>query len=272
MTGLVLVLVLLAACIGPQPTATPAAPVPTLTPLPLAGSGREPCGGKACILFIGNSLTFYNDMPAMFSELARSGGHEVQVSTAAEGGWTLADHATSPATGAKLEEQVWDYVVLQEQSVIPSLPDERAERLLPAARVLVAKIRAGGGVPMLFMHWAHEDGLPRAGHADFDEMQAQLQQGIMEVAGELGSMVAPVGIAWQQATSQDPPLDLWQRDGLHPTRQGSYLAACVFYAVVFRQSPEGLAYNAGLPAETAQRLQAIAARTVLEDPAKWNLP
>jgi hypothetical protein len=67
-------------------------------------------------------------------------------------------------------------------------------------------------------------------------------------------------------------LDLWQDDGGHPTEQGTYLAACVFYAVIFHQSPEGLTYLAHLPKEIAQFLQQIAANTVLNNPDQWNLP
>ena len=70
---------------------------------------------------------------------------------------------------------------------------------------------------------------------------------------------------------QNPQLDLWQDDGSHPTEQGTYLAACVFYAVLFRQSPQGLTYGDGLAADTVRVLQTLAADTVLAEPARWNL-
>ena len=74
---------------------------------------------------------------------------------------------------------------------------------------------------------------------------------------------------WRQG--QNSQLDLWQADGSHPTEQGTYLAACVFYAVIFRQSPKGLTYQAGLTKETATFLQQIAGTTVLDNAAQWNL-
>jgi hypothetical protein len=61
-------------------------------------------------------------------------------------------------------------------------------------------------------------------------------------------------------------------DGLHPTEEGTYLTALVFYAVLFQQSPEGLPYRAGLSEETALFMQAVAAETVLADPERWNVP
>jgi hypothetical protein len=81
-----------------------------------------------------------------------------------------------------------------------------------------------------------------------------------------------VGYAWQAALKQNPSLNLWQDDGSHPSEAGTYLAACVFYAVVFRASPEGLSYRNNLSKEGAQALQKIAADTVLNDTAKWRLP
>jgi len=94
----------------------------------------------------------------------------------------------------------------------------------------------------------------------------------MPIANELITPVAPVGYAWLTAWLQDPQMDLWQADGSHPTELGSYLAACVFYAVIFRQIPENNSYQAHLPSATAHYLQSVAASTVLSDPAQWNLP
>jgi hypothetical protein len=46
----------------------------------------------------------------------------------------------------------------------------------------------------------------------------------------------------------------------------------VFYAAIFRQSPKGSTYRAGLPEDTAQALQATAAHIVLDNPAQWDFP
>jgi hypothetical protein len=214
------------------------------------------------VLFIGSSLTFYNDMPDMFAELAVSGGHTVEVDMSAYGGWTLSDHAASDNTSSKLEQH-WDYVILQEQSVIPSITDERTEKMYPAVRLLYSKV--SGGALILFMTWGRRDGLFDAGFSNFSDMQAQIQAGYTEIGNELGVVVAPVGVAWQDVIQQNPQVTLWHTDGVHPSKEGSYLAACVFYAVIFQQSPEGLAYTAGLPEEITQVLQAIASEIVLGD-------
>ena len=241
---------------------------PVLTTLFLTGcAGTRPeskSAGVLRVLFIGNSYTFYNDLPGMFAELMRAGGYETVVESSAVGGWTLADHAASEQTLGMLESQNWDYVILQEQSVIPCVPDMREQHMYPAVRALDEKIQQAGANTILFMTWGRRDGLAAEGYPDFKAMQVQLYTGYMEIGEEVGAMVAPVGLAWQNGRTADPELELWDRDGSHPSEEGSYLAACVLYAIVCQKSPEMLGYGAGLPEGTAQFLQGVAAETVLE--------
>jgi hypothetical protein len=247
--------------------------------LALQGCSLSPtCGGAQAadpclrILFIGNSYTYVNDLPATFKQLAAAGGHRVETGMLAEGGWTLAQHLAAPATRDKLASAHWDDVVLQEQSEIPAVERSRSTQMYPAARELAGKIRAAGASPIFFMTWAHRDGLPANGLLSYESMQGQIDAGYAAIASELAVPIAPVGAAWWAATWQASGLELWQADGSHPSTQGTYLAACVFYAVIFRQSPVGLSYHSDLSAETARTLQSIAADTVLKDQQEWHLP
>jgi hypothetical protein len=144
--------------------------------------------------------------------------------------------------------------------------------MVPAVRLLDGKIAETGAEPVLFLTWASRDGLLSAGYEDYAAMQAGIEAGYLEVGSEIGAMVAPAGVAWQRALEQNPQLALWQRDGIHPSPEGTYLAARVFYATLLGQSPEGASYLAGLPEETARFLQAVAAETVLGDAERWNMP
>jgi hypothetical protein len=235
------------------------------------GNGSNPTA-VVKVLFIGNSYTMVNDLPSMFARLACAGGHRVEASMAASGGWTLANHAASPETLAKLKEQKWNFVVLQEQSQIPSQAAARTYTMYPAARQLTGQITASGARPVFFLTWAHANGWPEAGLPNYDAMQAQLAVGYLSIAQELRAPVAPVGTAWSATLTLAPHLQLWQADGSHPTSMGTYLAACVFYATLFRQSPAGLTYRADLSSSAAATLQQIAAETTLKDPQRWNLP
>jgi hypothetical protein len=215
------------------------------------------------VLFIGNSYTFANDLPGMFASLSCSGGKNAQAAMVAEGGWTLTDHQQSIVTLEKINQGGWNFVVLQEQSTRPSLSYEREAHMYPAIRELNGLIQPGGAQTLLFMTWGYRDGLPDAGYADYAAMQAQVAEGYLGIARELRIPVVRAGLAWQNALSQNPQIELWSDDGSHPSITGTYLAACVFYATIYQQSPEGLTYTAGLPEETAHWLQTIAAQTVL---------
>jgi hypothetical protein len=234
----------------------------------LATAGCNAPGSGPCtrVLFIGNSYTYVNDLPDMFARLARAGGQRVEVGMVAPGGWTLADHAGSSDTLDRIKSSKWDFVVLQEQSQIPSIEQFRTQEMYPAARSLVSQIEAAGAKPIFFLTWAHRDGWPENGLPDYESMQFQIDQGYLDIGKELGVPVAPAGYAWLVARRQDPQLVLWQDDGSHPAKPGTYLAACVFYATIFQKNPEGLNYLAGLPRETGRELQKIAADTALENP------
>jgi hypothetical protein len=231
--------------------------------------GIRPC---TRVLFIGNSYTYVNDLPGNFAKLARAGGHQVEVGMAAPGGWSLSQHASSAETLDKLNSSKWDFVVLQEQSQIPSVPQFRETEMYPAARQLVSQIEAAGATPVFFLTWAHQAGWPENGMPDYRSMQSLITQGYFGIAQELGVRVAPVGYAWSLETGQNTLLPLWQEDGSHPTPRGTYLAACVFYATVFSESPAGLSFKSDLSKEDASHLQAIAAEAVLKNQKLWNIP
>jgi hypothetical protein len=244
--------------------------------LTLAGcSGKSACDGGSgvCtrVLFIGNSYTYENDLPHVFEALASSGGESVDTGMVATGGATLAMQAASADTATALASKQWSVVVLQEQSEIPSIEEFRQQQMYPAARRLVSMVRGAGARPVFFLTWAHRDGWPENGLPDYASMQSAIDAGYLTIAGEQKAAVAPVGYAWWTLLAQEPTADLWLDDGSHPTPEGTYLAACVFYATIFERTPVGLHYHAGLPADEAATVQEVASKVVLGDPAKWGL-
>jgi uncharacterized protein DUF4886 len=243
--------------------------------LALAMSGSADCGipGPCTrVLFIGNSYTSVNDLPSTFAKLARSGGHRVDTGAATADGASLADHLASSATAAALTSANWNIVVLQEQSQIPAVDQLREAEMYPAARALVAMVRHAGAQPVFFITWAHRDGWPQNGLVGYTSMQSAIDDGYLAIAQEQRAAVAPVGYAWETLLGEETSPGLWQDDGSHPTEKGTYLAACVFYATIFRESPKGLPYHGDVSGAEASKLQAVAASTVLGDPAKWGLP
>ncbi len=215
---------------------------------------RTPC---VRVLFLGNSYTYVNDLPTVFRDLARAGGQNVETGIVANGGESLADHATSPGSVGTIRGSRWQFVVLQEQSQIPALEAARESQMYPAARSLVGIIRAAGATPILLETWAHRDGWPDY-QLDYPAMQAAIDEGYRALGGELGVAVARAGEAWQTVVRHDPTTALWQEDGSHPGRAGTYLAACVLYARIFDASPVGISDTEGLPPDLARTLQVVA--------------
>jgi hypothetical protein len=211
------------------------------------------------VLFLGNSHTYVNDLPAVFRELARAGGQNVETGMVANGGETLAEHATAAESTAAIRGSRWSFVVLQEQSEIPAFVSSRQSQMYPAARSLVGVIRTAGGTPVLLETWAHRDGLPQDGLA-YPAMQAAIDAGYGALGAQLGVVVAPAGQAWQTVLRDDPTIVLWQDDGNHPSMAGTYLAACVLYTRIFGASPVGIPDSGGLASDVARALQGAAAQ------------
>ncbi|MBN1667319.1 MAG: hypothetical protein JW862_09520 [Anaerolineales bacterium] len=203
-------------------------------------------------------------MPKLFRDLARSGGHDVNVAMLVQGGWTLNNHLHGNSIET-IQRGPWDYVVLQEQSAIPSKTFLRERQMFPAIRKLNMEIEKVGAKTILFMTWGHRDGTAILGIHDYTDMQSKIIEGYDEIGRELAITLSPVGKAWQELLVMNPQIELWQTAGSHPYLSGSYLSACVFYSVVFQDNPEGLPFIGGLPEDEGLRLQQVATRFVFED-------
>ena len=228
------------------------------------------------VLFLGNSYTQFNDLPQLFLDLSASGGFPVFTDSYTPGGYTLEGHSTDETSLRKIERGDWDYVILQEQSQIPTIDYLRYNMMYPAARILDSLIANSGSNTGFFMTWGRKYGGQQTWGSysspvfeDFFHMQDSLSSAYTEIAQELDALLSPVGNAWATAVEMDSLVDLWQLDNSHPTLSGSYLAACVFYSVFYGLSPVGLTYTAGLSEEDALFLQTAAELTVLS--AKSNI-
>ncbi len=230
------------------------------------------------VLFLGNSYTGANALPQIFLNLSESGGRQVEVDANTPGGYTLEQHSTNAVSLEKISQGIWDYVVLQEQSQFPTIEYYRETSMYPAARLLDSLITDQGADTLFFMTWGRRFGGKQdiGGHTspeffDFFEMQESLRSAYVDIAWELSARVAPVGMAWGLALSRNPFVDLWSADNSHPTFKGSYLAACVFYAIIFDDNPVGLAYRGNLSVMDATFLQNAAYHSVISDLLKTRI-
>jgi len=181
------------------------------------------------VFFVGNSYTYVNDLPGVLAALAEaSRDRRIVTGQHTPGGYTLEQHVKDGRAVEDIQQQKWDVVVLQEQSVLPVV---QPARMYAGAWKLHETIKSQEARTLFYLTWARK-GQP--------QMQEGLHQAYFSLAKALQADVAPVGTAWQWALREDPALELYMRDGSHPSPNGTYLAACVFYATLLDKNPVGL--------------------------------
>lgn len=187
---------------------------------------REPADGLR-VLFIGNSLTYTNDLPSIIEAVAEAAGQKRFVhKSVVFANYSLEDHWNQGDARKALADKKWDIVVLQQG---PSASTEGRALLLEYSRRFADLIRNAGAKPALYMVWPSTS---RAG--DFDGVSESYRLAAQEVKG----MLFPAGEAWRAAWRRDAKLALYSPDGLHPTLAGSYLAALVIYEQLYGQLPD----------------------------------
>ena len=240
-------------------------------------TGTDGCEGGPVksALFLGNSYTAFNNLPALIADIACSAGYVLEFQSVTPGGFTFGGHLTNAGSTDAIAAQPWDVVVLQNQSQVPGFwPSQVEAQSLPNAIGLADLINANdpGTEIVYFQTWGRVAGDTQncASHplvCTFEGHTQALAEGYAMYHEATGDSIAPVGFAWLDAVeSAAPAFDtagLWSGDGSHPSLHGSYLSAAVFFAHLYDESPEGLEFPAELPAEEAQWLQSIAADTVL---------
>lgn len=143
-------------------------------------------------------------------------------------------------------------MVLQGQSREP-INKKKSAQFQASARQLDQLIRDTGSKTALFMTWAYKDK---------PEMAQPLATAYTRMGNELDALVVPVGLAFDLARTENPAMELYAKDKKHPSLLGTYLAANVFFATLYGQSPIGASYRAGLSDTEAAFAQDIAWKTV----------
>lgn len=181
------------------------------------------------ILFIGNSLTYANDLPGMVQALAKAaGGEPLTVESVTFGGVSLGDHWTEGTALQRLADATWDLVVLQQG---PSGTPESRALLIQYAELFETPIRAAGARPAVYMVWP-EITRPTAFDSVADNYTA--------AADSIDAMLFPGIRAWQAVWARDPSIALYSGDGLHPTPLGSYTIAVMMVHQITGRRAVGL--------------------------------
>ncbi len=220
-----------------------------------AGAAVEPQPPEDLhLLFVGNSLTYVNDLPAVIGSLgAALDGKAPVVESVAEPDFSLEDHWDRGEAQQAIGRGGWNLVILQQG---PSALPESRVNLVEYAGKFAGEAQMIGGRPALYMVWP-----PASRVTEWDAVTASYAEAARAVDG----MLFPVGEAFRAALRRDPTLVLFAGDGFHPSPTGTYLAALVIYARATGRTPVGMSNRAhivSIPPGQADMLEAAAAEAI----------
>jgi hypothetical protein len=230
------------------------------------------CGGDALaplpegdkrVLFIGNSLTYANDLPRTVADMAKSLDEMPLVyRTVAKANYALEDHWYD-GIADRIARDGWELVVMQQG---PSSLLANQYHLLLWTEKLDSAITANGARSALYMVWPAQANL-----WTFDGVR----DGYRNAAIAVNGMFIPAGEAWRHVWTTAPSTALYGDDLFHPSRMGTYLAAAVHFEMIYGRPATDLPDIAvvggrrlNLPEATVAMLQESAHQTVLT----WGIP
>ncbi|MBP1673078.1 MAG: C-terminal target protein [Bacteroidetes bacterium] len=230
------------------------------------------------VLFIGNSYTAVNDLPNLFKNLALSTGDHITISSNTPGGSTFQNHCSNQSA-TLIQQGGWDYVVLQEQSQLPSFPISQVQtQCFPYATQLNQMVETNSpcGETVFYMTWGRKYGDPdNAGSfpplATYEGMDSLLYERYMQMTQDNNAIVSPVGRVWRYLRTNHPEIELYDSDNSHPSLAGSYAAACSFYTTILRKDPTLTTYNPGITPNVAQIIQNAVKAVVFDTLSMWYI-
>lgn len=232
---------------------------------------------KKSILFIGNSYSYYNDLPRMVGSMVESSGDSVFIDQILLGGATFQSHSANPQVLEKINSRKWTYVVLQEQSQRPSFPPTQVNNeVYPYAKILVNQILKNDScsIPVFYMTWGRKYG-DKDNCANYPPlctymgMQQRISETYRELAKQNNGILAPAGMAWQESINKDSLFNLYVEDNSHPNVRGSYLSALTIFETIYKKSTVGMKYLAALPDSEAVKMQIIAHKITSDSMNLW---
>lgn len=226
------------------------------------------------ILFIGNSYTYFNNMPiTYFKTFAQDLDYDIEVDAITSGGYTLEQFSDvennygKQVNDALTGSKKYDFVILQEQSVRPA--SENAPAFYTAVRNLVKRIRTSGAKPILYSTWGRKQGNSTLDEYNWTNeiMTWRLAAAYQAIGDELNVPVAHVGLAFFDVYNNHGEIDLYDADLTHPSFKGSYLAGLTLFAKVFQCDPMSVEFMGRMSQNEVDVLRKSAKSAVFSTPA-----
>jgi len=226
------------------------------------------------VLFIGNSITYFNDMPQTFEAIANSKFDTTSVTVYAPGGTGFINHVNDSNVYNHFKTGDWDYVVLQPGSnESPGYSESIASTLQRARQLTDSILYYNPCAKIVYYEISYGDwGNTVANLIQYNETMELIKSNLTQLADSTQQCFAPVGEALKTAWNENQEVMLWGGTGdVHPNDKGSYITACTFYASIFNKPSFGTTVLGGLSPQEASQYQTLADTTVLNYSQNWRI-
>jgi hypothetical protein len=197
-------------------------------------------------------------MPKIFKDLANSKNINVDVHMSAKSSHTFQMHSERADLYRDIRREKWDYVVLQGFSRELSTDIGTIDTMvIPYVKRIVDSIYHQNPCTTILLYetWGYEQGFPEDSvNMSFQLMNDHIHQGYLYLSKLFDFPIVPVGKVWETVKENNLSIQLYQDDLQHPSKYGSYLAACSFYAAIFKQNPN-TTFTDGISPESAKYIQ-----------------
>ena len=251
--------------------------------------------GEINVLFIGNSLTYYNDMPQILQKIFETQNLNYKISQSTYPGISLTQHLSRKAVmtskGAELtpleqgdtsstvkllQLKKWDFVVLQDGTVRLLIPEVKSLLVIPAIKTFQSYLKDSKAEIVLYRTWPTLDTFPKKHCYPKEIVDKSITKdmccsSIMNNRNEEAKLInaaydtvalatnlptLPITNCFMEITANYPNINLYQ-DKSHPSKLGAYLIACICYKYLTKQKATTIKYNSDIDEKTAKIIKTV---------------
>lgn len=193
------------------------------------------------ILFVGNSLTYVGNLPAVVDELSRANGRATSSDMIVTGGATLTDRVEDGSVAAALATRKYAYVVLQERGGDFScgFGPESCENARASLAALASIAKDHGAEPLLLGTYR---GLDDAWHS--------IESAESLAAWNVGADYIGVSERLRELHSRHPEMTWFAEDDRHPGADLTLMEAILLYERIHGAKPSTSAFVVSAPIYT----------------------
>lgn len=224
------------------------------------------------VLFIGNSITYFNDMPFMFEDLANNRGQHVAVSMYAPGGTGFVNHYIDPNVYNLFRQNTWDIIVLQPGSGESAGASWPVATTIQRGHILLDSIYRYSPCAQVYLYEIPY-GVPSATtYNTYFTVQEMIRDSVTLMADALNVPMIPAGeCTYAYYRAHQNLLLHGSFNDIHPNANGSFLVASAFYAGIFQDSVSNSTFYSSIEPDTARIFFSIADTTVLNNLSRWRI-